>query len=229
MIREQRNSFAHAQLVLPIKIKQLFQCSKDVLSAFSEFSSCRSKLENVNNLTRAFFNWCARNDRLSPGRESIVFVQYFERLSPAPLRLFSSTPQHLFGRDRMIDHIVYVLTESCQRNEHAQVLLHGPHGVGKTLMMKLVAKKTKHLFDKQCLLQTTAADALLADLNFFLKCASSKSSCREKLACLCTSCRVLLLVDDMRSVMFVLSLLPQTDHARSSSPACAKQIGKGQV
>ena len=207
VIREQRNSFAHAELVLPIKIKQLLRCSKDVLLAFSEFSSCRSKLENVNNLIRTF-NWHTRNDRLAPGQEVTVFVQYFERLSPTPLRLFSSTPQHLFGRDRMIDDIVHFLTESCQRNEHAQVLLHGPHGVGKTLLMKLVAKKTKHLFDKQCLLQATTADVLLADLSFFLKCDSSQSSCREQLGRLCTGCKVLLLLDDVRSVMFVLSLLP---------------------
>ena len=207
VIREQRNSFAHAELVLPIKIKQLLRCSKDVLLAFSEFSSCRSKLENVNNLIRTF-NWHTRNDRLAPGQEVTVFVQYFERLSPTPLRLFSSTPQHLFGRDRMIDDIVHFLTESCQRNEHAQVLLHGPHGVGKTLLMKLVAKKTKHLFDKQCLLQATTADVLLADLSFFLKCNSSQRSCREQLGRLCTGCKVLLLLDDVRSVMFVLSLLP---------------------
>ena len=82
------------------------------------------------------------------------------------MRLFSTFLHRLLGREKLIKEVASLLTIS--KGSRRFVLLHGPHGVGKTSVMRATAAQLREIFKSQHYFLTINETSLLADIRLFL-------------------------------------------------------------
>ena len=220
VIKEMRNCFAHSKSFPLHKLRQVLDASKQVLAAFQHYPVCEAELLKVNATAAVFRRYQRQESKTSAELQSqpsvgLAHAALSNGQSLARSWQFSSFPQIFVGREPLLKEISSFVTASISTSSQspASVLLHGPHGVGKTSLMRMVAMRLRSTFSRQYCFQATTKEALLGDISFLLSCDSSETSCRSSLAHLHNDLengKLLLMFDDVRDPKFVMSLLPST-------------------
>ena len=100
----------------------------------------------------------------------VPYMYYSTPLQSQTSRLFLPTEKVLFGRGKELCNMVNLTTAGRGQNSRVnRLLLHGPHGVGKTALIRSFTGLVSKEFPKQYLFQAQSEESLLFDINLFLE------------------------------------------------------------
>ena len=208
IVRKLRNSFAHGGVFLPSALKRIIHAATKLLQACS-LSHLQTSVSNIRHL------FSQRKEEWSTAQWLLSLLQNEEPLIKS--RSFRSTAHNPFGRDDLISDLVQALTNKVDLHRDCQwhrILLHGPHGVGKTVVIRQLSKQLAQHFPRQGFFQASSKEALLSDCQLFLSsqgCSAQGMNDFRKF--LQTSDSLLLVFEDVVDQLSVLSLLPEGRHS----------------
>ena len=138
-------------------------------------------------------------------------------------RLMLSSPKDLGGRDDILSKLLSLTTiTTCERQEpQPRVLLHGPPGVGKTVVVGKLASNLLCTYPKQYTFRAGTAFALHDDISSFLICLNIKTEQKPssriefslfKKYLLDQEDSLLLVFEDVLEPNLVMALLPSDKH-----------------
>ena len=212
MVRKRRNAFAHGEIFLPSSLKGVLHAAANLMRAISS-SQLEAPWMNTEQLSSRSEEkreeWSAMWWRIHCLQSHTVSTTS---------RLFQSTTRELVGRDALLSRLVHILTkhENFDREQSHRILLHGARGVGKTAVVRELAKRLASNFPRQYSFQASSEQALLADIRLFLSCQGySNSEDHQRLfrSHLHSSESLFLIFEDVPHPLQILPLLPEGRHS----------------
>ena len=158
--RKQRNTFSHGEVFTP--------------SALNRFTLAASKLElallKSNEAAPPLHPLLISSERKNEWSAKLWFVPAQERAlaCTTPSRLLLSNVDRLIGRDKLIAKLTQLILGKFQVLNFCWLLLYGPHGVGKTAVVRALSKQLPQHFPWQYSFQCNSEESLIADIKRFL-------------------------------------------------------------
>ena len=204
--RKQRNAFSHGEVFTP--------------SALNRFTLAASKLElallKSNETAPPLHPLLISSERKNEWSTKLWLMSAQERslACTAPSRLLLSNVDRLIGRDKLITKLTRLILGKFKVSIFCWLLLHGPHGVGKTAVVRALSKQLAQHFPWQYSFQCNSKESLIADVKRFLlgEGYAEENECTFEKVLQKTERSLFLVFEDVADPLSVLARLPVGKH-----------------
>ena len=212
VIRKQRNLLAHGEPFSRLHLKQTIHVAKRILK------QCDSSVvlpTLPTNFERVFSSFTEGKDTwpLTPTFNALVHASGSHTFVS---RMFQSSARLLIGRDHILDQLVQLTgADGAQKSGCSRrILLHGPHGVGKTALVRAYSSLVSNIYCKQYSFQADSQQSFLRDIDAFLSAEgfSQEGHVAFHNALSLSTENILLVFEDVLQPNSIIPFLPEGKH-----------------